>query len=422
MSKEQFISDVAKYVIKYAASYGIKVHSPIIAQAILESNWGNSKLTAKYHNYFGIKCGSKWTGKSVNLTTQEEYSPGTKTTIKDNFRVYSSMEDGIKGYFEFIQLERYQNLKGITDPKKYLETIRADGYATSSTYVKDTYALVTQYNLTKYDKEKEVITISDVDKLISVAKAEVGYLEKRSNYNLDSKTGNAGYDNYQKYSRDNEKIGVSGYQGQAWCDTFVDWCFIKAFGKTKAKALLGGFSAYTPSSAQYFVKMGRYYKANPKVGDVIFFHNDSRICHTGIVWRVDNSAKRVYTIEGNTSNGTAVISNGGGVCSKDYAFSNSRIDGYGRPNYSGTECPPITAPSGSALNKTTKWTGKVTAAELNVRSYAGKENSMCSFSPLKKGTKVAVCDSVKASDGVKWHYIKYNSKYGFVSSKYIEKV
>ena len=152
MTNQEFIEQVAKFIQKYAAQYGIKVHSPIIAQAILESGWGNSKLAARYNNYFGLKCGTKWTGKSVNMTTQEEYTVGTLTTIKDNFRVYDSMEEGIKGYFEFIQLARYQNLKGITNPKKYLETIKADGYATSSTYVTNNMKLIEQYNLTKYDK------------------------------------------------------------------------------------------------------------------------------------------------------------------------------------------------------------------------------------------------------------------------------
>ena len=97
--QQRFIEDIAKHVQKYARAYGILVHSPIIAQAILESGWGESKLASKYHNYFGMKCGSKWTGKSVNLTTQEEYQPGTLTTIKDNFRVYDIMEEGVKGYF-----------------------------------------------------------------------------------------------------------------------------------------------------------------------------------------------------------------------------------------------------------------------------------------------------------------------------------
>ena len=118
MTKNEFISRVAGYVQKYAAAYGILVHSPVIAQAVLESGWGGSKLSSRYHNYFGLKCGSRWTGKSVNMKTQEEYTPGALTTISDNFRVYDSMEEGIKGYFEFIQLPRYRNLKGITDPEK----------------------------------------------------------------------------------------------------------------------------------------------------------------------------------------------------------------------------------------------------------------------------------------------------------------
>lgn len=59
MTNQEFIEQVAKYVQKYPAQYGIKVHSPIIAQAILESGWGNSKLAARYHNYFGLKCGTK---------------------------------------------------------------------------------------------------------------------------------------------------------------------------------------------------------------------------------------------------------------------------------------------------------------------------------------------------------------------------
>lgn len=63
------------------------------------------------------------------------------------------MEEGVKGYFEFIQKPRYKNLKGVTDPKKYLQLIKADGYATDSSYVESTYRLVTQYELTEYDAE-----------------------------------------------------------------------------------------------------------------------------------------------------------------------------------------------------------------------------------------------------------------------------
>ena len=153
-SKRQFVIDIANYVRKYAPQYGVKVYSPIIAQAIHESGWGQSSLSAKYHNYFGLKCGTLWTGKSVNLSTKEEYSAGTLTTIRSNFRVYDNMEKGVKGYFEFLFLNRtrYNNLKGVTSPKQYLTNIKNDGYATGYLYVDHTMALVDLYDLTQFDK------------------------------------------------------------------------------------------------------------------------------------------------------------------------------------------------------------------------------------------------------------------------------
>ena len=151
-SKRKFVIDVANYVRKYAPKYGIKVYSPIIAQAIHESGWGESSLAYKYHNYFGMKCGTLWTGKSVNLSTKEEYTAGTLTTIRDNFRVYDNMEQGVKGYFEFISRPRYANLKGVTSARQYLQNIKNDGYATGSQYVDHTMAVIEIYNLTQFDK------------------------------------------------------------------------------------------------------------------------------------------------------------------------------------------------------------------------------------------------------------------------------
>ena len=149
--------------------------------------------------------------------------------------------------------------------------------------------------------------MKSVEKIIHIARKEVGYLEKASNKNLDSKTANAGSNNYTKYARDLYPT----LQGQPWCDMFVDWCFVKAFGQAPARELLcGGFSAYTPTSAQYYKNKGQW-AGTPNLGDQIFFKNSVRIYHTGIVTTV--SQDRVYTIEGNTSNGPQVIANGGAV-------------------------------------------------------------------------------------------------------------
>ena len=155
-----FINKIAPLIQKYAKQYGYKVASPIIAQACCESAFGTSSLSKKYHNYFGMKCGSQWTGKSVNLATKEEYSKGTLTDIKANFRAYDSMEEGVKGYFEFISKSRYSNLKTAATPQKYLELIKADGYATSSTYVNTNMNIVTKYGLTKYDNFNKIIAVN----------------------------------------------------------------------------------------------------------------------------------------------------------------------------------------------------------------------------------------------------------------------
>ena len=151
-----FIEKIAPLIQAEAKARGYKLCSPIIAQSICESNFGLSSLSKNWHNYFGMKCGSSWKGPSVNLKTKEEYTKGTLTTIRDNFRVYSSMEEGVKGYFDFISTKRYAKLKDCETPKEYLETIKAAGYATSSSYVNTNMNFVNTYGLEKYDWGKEM--------------------------------------------------------------------------------------------------------------------------------------------------------------------------------------------------------------------------------------------------------------------------
>ena len=146
-----FIATIGPVIQKYAKGAGYKIASTVIAQACCESAFGTSSLGYKYHNYFGMKCGSAWKGPSVNMTTKEEYTVGTLTTIKDNFRVYNSMEEGVAGYYGFIGWSRYANLKTATTPREYAERLKADGYATSSTYVNTLMKIVETYNLAQYD-------------------------------------------------------------------------------------------------------------------------------------------------------------------------------------------------------------------------------------------------------------------------------
>ena len=158
--RDEFIAKIAPIIQEEAYARGYKIVSPIIAQACIESRYGLSGL-AKYHNYFGLKCGLKWKGPSVNMKTKEEYQKGTLSEIRDNFRVYPDMVSGVKGYFDFINTKRYANLKDAATPQQYLERIRADGYATSFTYVTTNVNCIKLNALTSYDT-RPYITLEEI--------------------------------------------------------------------------------------------------------------------------------------------------------------------------------------------------------------------------------------------------------------------
>ena len=149
-SKQQtFIDKVYKVLKEKAPAYNIKAYPAIIAQAILESGPPESKLAKQYNNYFGMKCGSSWKGRAINLNTFEEVS-SQNINVSALFRVYDSFEDGIIGYLDFINTPRYRNLKGITNSYEYLTLIKKDGYATSSAYVKSLTSIISSYDLERY--------------------------------------------------------------------------------------------------------------------------------------------------------------------------------------------------------------------------------------------------------------------------------
>ena len=151
-----FINHIGPMMQSEAKKRGYKIVSTAIAQAVIEGAAGTSKLAKDYHNHFGLKCGSKWKGASVNMKTKEEYTPGTMTTIKDNFRAYANDEEGVKGYYDFISASRYANLKTATTPLQYAQFLKADGYATSSSYVNTLISTVNKYGLERYDSTNTV--------------------------------------------------------------------------------------------------------------------------------------------------------------------------------------------------------------------------------------------------------------------------
>ena len=177
--------------------------------------------------------------------------------------------------------------------------------------------------------------MAEVDEILRLANNEVGYLEKASPEDLDDKTANAGNNNYTKYARDMDELGVYNgpKQGYPWCKVFIDWLFVQALGLDRAGELLIGWTAGVTQFFNWFNNAGQIVN-DPEVGDLVIFGDCD---HIGIVSGVDGS--RIYTIEGNTSGSTGLVANGGCVANKMYYKSSSYIKCYARPNYDGEPGP-----------------------------------------------------------------------------------
>ena len=179
-----------------------------------------------------------------------------------------------------------------------------------------------------------------VEKVIKTAINEVGYLEKKTNAELESKTANAGKGNFTKYAKYLDAIEFfnTPKNGYNWCAVFIAWLFVTAFGAAAAQKLLYLPAKSMGASCTYlagrFKANGRLYSA-PKVGDLIFFTSNAGVTyyHIGFVYKVDK--QYVYTVEGNTSGGSEVVANGGGVALKRYSITYGYSQGwrYGRPLY-----------------------------------------------------------------------------------------
>ena len=217
----------------------------------------------------------------------------------------------------------------------------------------------------------------------------------------------------------------------AWCATFVSFISIQC-GLTDIMPTECGCGAMI----ELYRKLGRWEENDayvPKAGDIIMYYwndNGAGDCtgypdHVGIV--VSVSGNTITVIEGNRSNRVAyreIAVNGRyirGFCLPKYSSKATSSNSSGNTSTPAAPSTPSnnTQTSGT-LSKTVQWYG-ITTDELNVRTWAGTKNKTCSFSPLKKGTRIGVCASQKASDGSVWYYIKYNGKYGFVHSGYVKK-
>ena len=158
MTKSEFIPTIAPLVQAENKKRGYPLFSSVvIAQAICESGWGQSKIMMKANAIFGIKATSSWKGKVYNANTQECYDGSTYTNITACFRAYNSLAESISDYFNLILgLSRYSKAINTNSPLECITAIKNGGYATSPTYINTIMSIINSNNLTKYDVVEDV--------------------------------------------------------------------------------------------------------------------------------------------------------------------------------------------------------------------------------------------------------------------------
>ncbi|MFR0644739.1 LysM peptidoglycan-binding domain-containing protein [Limosilactobacillus mucosae] len=145
---QNFIESVAQGAINGWTKYGV-LPSVTVAQAILESGWGQSGLSTSAHNLFGIK--GSYNGQYVTMQTREVYN-GQSYYIYDNFRKYANNSESVEDHGNFLYSNsRYANLLGDQSYTSVARKLQADGYATDPSYASSLIKLVEMYNLTQLD-------------------------------------------------------------------------------------------------------------------------------------------------------------------------------------------------------------------------------------------------------------------------------
>ena len=325
---------------------------------------------------FGIYCGYSWYQNQLPEGAKKydcwvaRYPNNDTGELQERLRVPAST--GVIGW----QYSSKATIPGI--PTKTDRSVFYKDYSKSSTTSTDSPKPTTTQGSDTMNKDKAI------NALIATAQAEIGYMEKKSNAQLDEKTANVGDGNYTKYWRDLKP----SWNGSAWCAVWVSWCMYKTFGLETAKKLLKHENdfpyVYCPTLGARFIKY-----ANPQRGDIVIFYRNGTFAHTGIVTKVEGD--KFYTIEGNTSNGSTIIANGGEVCSKHYNNSNLPGTKFCRPDYSIVKSI-MNSSSTSKPSQTTynKWVGAATKNGTDVFTNSTGTSKLSTYPKLNKGNLVDV--------------------------------
>ena len=341
--------EVAKYLFERLTAAGLTTEGAcaILGNVQAESGFVPNNLEDSFNTRLGISdeqyTAAVDNGSYTNFTTDgcgyglAQWTYGTR---KEKFLKYikahgKSIAD-LDGQINFLIKEFQEDFSALWSQLKTskdlynLTWILLDKWENPQVKNIDTRYQYAQnwFNTLRNNPRSNTMTENQaIEKVLDLARSEIGYREKRSNYQLDDKTANAGSGNWTKYARDLDAVTNfynGAKNGYSWCDIFVDWLFYQCFGANAAMKILcqphNSMGAGCMYSAQYYKNAGRWTR-DPQPGDqIFFFDNAGQINHTGIVEEVNAGA--VITIEGNTSDS---------VQRRTYELYSGYIAGYGHP-------------------------------------------------------------------------------------------
>lgn len=143
-----FIAQLSQPAKMASAESGIP-HHLILAQAALESGWGQRQILTSEgkpsYNVFGIKASANWQGKTTEITTTE-YENGDAKKVKAKFRVYDSYFDALNDYVKLIANNpRYSAVTTAATPEQGAKALQEAGYATDPKYAQKLVGMIQQF-------------------------------------------------------------------------------------------------------------------------------------------------------------------------------------------------------------------------------------------------------------------------------------
>ena len=147
---DSYIEKYAKLAVQSQTKHRIPA-SITLAQGLLESGAGESRLAKECNNHFGIKCGGSWYGKSMRMNDD---------ALNECFRCYNNPKDSYEDHAEFLKKPRYSFLfdSKINDYKSWAKGLKKAGYATDPNYPTKLINIIETYKLYEYDEGGKLLS------------------------------------------------------------------------------------------------------------------------------------------------------------------------------------------------------------------------------------------------------------------------